>query len=188
MKKKSKLIPLLIVVILFAALFCVNRYNVHKRHSMALETIRAGVINYVFSGTYEDDYLNYKYTFTFVDENTVTVKRDARDHNGKRTGDIIVQDFEYRIVTSGDSFKLKVGKAKNEISIVYRVAKLGPSEGTFLLTDYSYEGEGVHRAIYGINMQMKGSGYTSLDTFLLDLKTPDRGSKTILLPGDIRLD
>lgn len=188
MKKKAKLIPWIIVAILFAALFCVNRYNTHKRHSMALETIRAGVINYVFSGTYEADHLNYKYTFTFVDENTVTVKRDAKDRNGKRTGDIIVQDFGYRIVTSGDSFKLKVGRAKNKISSVYGATKLGPSEGTFLLTDYSYEGEGVHRAIHGISMQMKGSGYTSFDKFILDLKTPNQGSKTIRLPGDIRLD
>ncbi|MBQ1263992.1 MAG: hypothetical protein IIY04_01065, partial [Oscillospiraceae bacterium] len=73
--------PLVIVLVLALALFCVNRYNTGKRRQIALESLRSNIIGYVFSGTYDKGPLEmkFKYTFTFTDEDTLTVKYLSKD-------------------------------------------------------------------------------------------------------------
>ncbi len=186
MKKKAKLIPLAVVLILALALFCVNRYNTNKRRQIALDSIRSNIIGYVFSGTYEEDPLQpiFKYTFTFTDEETLTVKYNSKDWQGKNLN-TATQDFGYKISVKGNEFVLKVGKPKNELSTWYDATRLAPSEGTFMLFDYSFEGEGVHNAVTHLKMSMDGSKF---DYVYLDLKTPEIGTKQIMLPSDVRLD
>ncbi|MBQ1263991.1 MAG: hypothetical protein IIY04_01060 [Oscillospiraceae bacterium] len=64
------------------------------------------------------------------------------------------------------------------------MTRLAPSEGTFMLYDYSYEGEGVYNAVTSLKMSMDGSKF---DYVYLDLKTPETGTKQIMRPGDVRL-
>ena len=185
MKNKKILIPLIAVAVIALAVFGVNRYNTHKRNEVALETIYSAISNnYVFVGTDETEYLDIEYVFKFKDRDTVEVEYTSRGSGGNINTNL-KQDFDYRIFVEEGEFQLKVGKPKNIISSVYSVAKLAPSSGTFKLKSCSYEGEGYYNAISGIKMKIEN---TVNDTMYLDLKTPDTGSRTIMLPEDVELD
>ena len=183
--KIKKLIPWMIVLAFALVIFCLNRYNTNKRRMIALDSLRSNIIGYVFSGTYGDDptQSTYKYTFTFTNEDTLTVKYNSKDWQGKNNT-VVTQDFGYKISVKGDEFMLKVGKPKNEVSFLYEATKLAPSNGVFMLTDHSIDGEGIYNSVSYLKMYM---GDSKFDSVSLHLKTPEVGTKQIMRPSDVRL-
>ncbi len=190
MKGKKLLIPLIIVavLVLVAGFFFMNSSGgislfTSEKEKMALETIRSNIIGYVFAGETDSEYSKYRYVFTFTDEDTVTVEESSWNKVGDPNRQYLVQDFAYTITVEDDEFILNVGKPKNEINSIFKVARFTFCVGTFVLTDHSVTDEGCYKSILGIGMN---DGKTIPEAHLyLDLTHPVIGSKMIKLPSDI---